>query len=184
MSFLLVKLACANLAVKFSAVNLLNSGAVIYLLWSSILCSRVVRVVVVAKLVILCILFLTSLILGFRAVVVAKLVMLGVSFLTSFILVLKVVLVLVPKLIISGILSSILLILTLCKSFSTKSFFTTSLSLLKGGLSARMTCFKCLRVYFSLKKKIIQFPLSFSLHFQQERASKLLICHLPTKRSV
>ena len=182
MSFLLVKLACANLAVKFSAVNLLNSGAVIYLLWSSILCSRVVRVVVVAKLVILCILFLTSLILGFRAV--AKLVMLGVSFLTSFILVLKVVLVLVPKLIISGILSSILLILTLCKSFSTKSFFTTSLSLLKGGLSARMTCFKCLRVYFSLKKKIIQFPLSFSLHFQQEGAPKLLICHLPTKRSV
>ena len=30
-SFLLVKFGCANLAVKFSAVNLLNSGVVIYL---------------------------------------------------------------------------------------------------------------------------------------------------------
>ena len=30
-SFLLDKFACANLAAKFSAVNLLNSGVVIYL---------------------------------------------------------------------------------------------------------------------------------------------------------
>ena len=44
--------------------------------------------------------------------------------------------------------------------------------------------FKRFRVYFSLKKKIIQFPLSFNLYFQQKRAPKLSICHLPTKRSV
>ena len=44
--------------------------------------------------------------------------------------------------------------------------------------------FKCFRVIFSLKKKTIQFPLSFSLYFQQKRAPKLSICHLPTKRSV
>ena len=30
---LLAKLACFNLAAKFSAVNLLNSGEVIYLSW-------------------------------------------------------------------------------------------------------------------------------------------------------
>ena len=29
--FFFIKLACANLAAKFSAVNLLNSGVVIYL---------------------------------------------------------------------------------------------------------------------------------------------------------
>ena len=50
-------------------------------------------VVVVAKLVILDILFLTPFILALRAVIVAKLVMLGISFLTAFILVLRVVLV-------------------------------------------------------------------------------------------
>ena len=43
--------------------------------------------------------------------------------------------------------------------------------------------FKCFRVTFSLKKKIIQFPLSFSLYFQQKRAPKLSSGHLPTKRS-
>ena len=60
----------------------------------------------VAKLVILGILFLISFILALRAVVVvAKLVRLGISFLTSFILALRVVL--VAKLVISGILSSI-----------------------------------------------------------------------------
>ena len=36
----------------------------------------------------------------------------------------------------------------------------------------------------TLKKKTIQFPLSFNLYFQQKRAPKLPICHLPTKRSV
>ena len=66
-SLLLVKFAGATLAAKFSADNLLNSGVVIYLLWSGILFSRVVRAVVVAKFVILDILFLTSFILALRA---------------------------------------------------------------------------------------------------------------------
>ena len=43
---------------------------------------------------------------------------------------------------------------------------------------------KCFRVIFSLKKKTIQFPLSFDLYFQQKRAPKMPICHLPTKRYV
>ena len=64
-----------------------------------------------------------------RAVVVAKLAILGISFLTAFILALRVVL--VPKLVISGILSSIFLILVLCTSFLTTLLFTTLLSLLK-----------------------------------------------------
>ena len=34
---LVTKLACFNLAVKFAAVNLLNSGVVIYLSWLGIL---------------------------------------------------------------------------------------------------------------------------------------------------
>ena len=55
--------------------------------------------------------------------------MLGILFLTLFTLALKVAL--VAKLVISGILSSICLILVLYTSFLTKSFFTTSLSLLK-----------------------------------------------------
>ena len=50
-----------------------------------------------------------------RAVVVAKLVILGILALTSFILALRVVL--VAKLVISGILSSIFLILALYTSF-------------------------------------------------------------------
>ena len=66
-SLLLAKFAGATLAAKFSADNLLNSGVVIYLLWSGILFSRVVRAVVVAKFVILDILFLTSFILALRA---------------------------------------------------------------------------------------------------------------------
>ena len=52
-SFLLAKFACANFTVKFSAVNLLSSRLVIYLLWSDILFSTAIRAVVVAKLVIL-----------------------------------------------------------------------------------------------------------------------------------
>ena len=70
-----------------------------------ILSSTVVRTAVVAKLVILGILFLTSLILPLRKVVVVKLVMLDISPLTSYILALRVIL--VAKLVISGILSSI-----------------------------------------------------------------------------
>ena len=92
----------------------------IYLLWLGILFSAAVKTVVVAKLVTLGILFLTSFILALRAAVVAKLVILGISFLTLFILALRVVL--VAKLLISGILSSISLILALYKSFLTTSF--------------------------------------------------------------
>ena len=56
---MLATFACASLAAKYSAVNLLNSGAVINLLWSGILfLTAVGAVVVVAKLVILGILFL------------------------------------------------------------------------------------------------------------------------------
>ena len=62
----------ANLAVKFSAVNLLNFGVVIYLLWIGILFSAAVRAVVVAKLVMLGVLFLISFVLALRALVVAN----------------------------------------------------------------------------------------------------------------
>ena len=55
-----------------------------------------------------------------RTVVVAKLVMLGISFLTSFILALTVVL--LAKFVIPGILSSIFLILSLYTSFLTTFF--------------------------------------------------------------
>ena len=64
----------------------------IYLLWSGIFFSTAVRAVVVAKLLIFYILFLTSFILALGVVLVAKLVM-------------------------SGILSSMILILALNKSF-------------------------------------------------------------------
>ena len=105
----------SNLAAKLSAVNLLNSGVVIYLLYSGILFSTAVRAVVVAKFVMLVILLLTSFILVLRAEVVAKLVILGISFLTSFILALRVVL--VANSVISGILSSLFLILVLYTFF-------------------------------------------------------------------
>ena len=39
--------------------------------------------------------------------------------------------------------------------------------------------FKCFRVIFSLKKKTIQFPLSFSLYFQQKEPQ---ICQFATYR--
>ena len=87
----------------------------IYLLYSGILFSTAVRVVVVAKFVMLVILLLTSFILVLRTEVVAKLVILGISFLTSFILASRVVL--VAKLVISGILSSLFLILVLYTFF-------------------------------------------------------------------
>ena len=51
--FLPIKSACFNLAVKFSAVNLLNSWIVIYLAWSGVLFSTslsfVLKAVVVTK---------------------------------------------------------------------------------------------------------------------------------------
>ena len=99
------KFACANLAVKFSDANLLNSEVVIYLLWPGVLFSIV------------------------SAVVIAKLVILGISFLTSFISALIVVL--VAKLVLSGISSSIFLILALYTSFLITLLFTTSLNLLE-----------------------------------------------------
>ena len=101
--FLLVKFACALLAEKYSTANLLNSWVVIHLSWSwsvvifisisvifvlysgfltkllSILFSAAVgAVVVVAKLVMLGILFFISFILALRAVVVSKLVILDI----------------------------------------------------------------------------------------------------------
>ena len=122
-------------------VNSLNSGVVIFsispifvlqsvfftkLLTLGILFLTAARaVVVVAKLVILGILPLTSFILMLRAAVVVELVMLGICPLTSFILALRVVL--IAKLVISGILHSIFLVLALYTSFLTTTFFTTSL---------------------------------------------------------
>ena len=46
--------------MKFSAVKLLNSGVVIYLRWPGILFSIAVRTLVVAKLLLLGVLFLIS----------------------------------------------------------------------------------------------------------------------------
>ena len=56
-SFLLAKFASDNSAAKYSAVNLLDSRAVIYLICSGFLFSTSVKAVVVAKLVKLGILF-------------------------------------------------------------------------------------------------------------------------------
>ena len=87
------------------------------------------RAAVVAKLVILGILFLISFTLALRAAVVTKFVILRISFLTSFILALRIIL--VAELVISGILSSVSLILALYTYFLATSLFTTSLSSLK-----------------------------------------------------
>ena len=65
----------------------------IYLLWSGILFSTAVTAVLVAKLLILDILFSTLSILVLKAAVIAKLVMLCILFLTLFILAFRVVLV-------------------------------------------------------------------------------------------
>ena len=66
-SVFVTQLAYFNLAVKFSAINLLNSGVVIYLSWSGNLFSDspifVLRTVVATKLLVFGILFLNSLIL-------------------------------------------------------------------------------------------------------------------------
>ena len=128
MAFLFPKFACANLAG--SAVNLLNSGVVIYLSLScsvffflislvfmslsvflsklitlGFLFSAVLRPIVAAKLEILGILSLTSFIVVSRAAVVVKLVILCISLLSLFIFELRIVL--VAKIVISGISSSI-----------------------------------------------------------------------------
>ena len=85
------------------------------LLTLGILFSTAVRAVLLATLIMLGILSLTSFILTLIAAVVAKLLIPGISFLTSFILALRVVL--VAKLATSGILFSISLILALYTSF-------------------------------------------------------------------
>ena len=58
-SSLVAKFICFNLAVIVSVVNLLNSRVVIYLQYPGILFSTAVRALVVAKWVILGVLFLT-----------------------------------------------------------------------------------------------------------------------------
>ena len=55
--FLIAQFACANIAAKDSSVNLLNSGVEIYLPLSGISFTAAVKSIVVAKLVILGILF-------------------------------------------------------------------------------------------------------------------------------
>ena len=87
----------------------------IKLLALGIFLSTAIGETVVATLVILGILFLTSIFLGLRVAVVAKLVILGVSPLTSFISALRVVL--VAKLVVSGTLSSVFFILALYTFF-------------------------------------------------------------------
>ena len=90
------------------------------LLTFGILFSTTVTAVVVAKLVILGILPLTSFIEALIAVVVARFVIPGTSALTEFPLVLRVAL--VAKIVIPGILSSTVFILALYTSFWTTSF--------------------------------------------------------------
>ena len=90
---MLAKFVCLSLAAKFYAANLLKSGVVIYLLWSGILFSTTVRAVVVVKLLMLGIFFLSSFVLALTAAVVANLVIIDISFSRSFILALREVLV-------------------------------------------------------------------------------------------
>ena len=142
---MLAKIACLSRAVKFSDVNLLNSGVVIYLSWlwsvfffsNSLICviirflnklltlgilfSTAVRALIVARLVILGISPLTSFILELRVVLVAKSVILDISPLTSFILALREAL--VATLVISDISSSMFITLALYTSFLNTSFF-------------------------------------------------------------
>ena len=113
-SVFVTKFASADLAAKFSPVNLLNSGVVIYLssLWSVIFFSISLTFFVIVsfftRILTLGILFSTAV----NTDVVAKPpLILGISAITSFIFVLRIVL--VAKVVISGILSSIFLILAL-----------------------------------------------------------------------
>ena len=127
-SLFLAKYVCFSLAAKASAVNLLNSGVVIYLsrFWSiiffppSLIFCDIVRFFL-TKLLTLGILFL----LPVRPLVAAKLVILGISLLAWFALALRVVL--VAKLVMSGISSSMFFILSLYASFLTTSFFLNHL---------------------------------------------------------
>ena len=123
--FFLAKFARNNLPAKFSAVSLLNSKVVIYLSWS-----RSVNVFSVSPMFVLSLVFLTKLLtLGtlfstaVRVIIVARLLILGTLSVNSSFLELRSAV--VAKLTISGILSSILLILY--SSFLTTSFLTTLL---------------------------------------------------------
>ena len=75
-SVLLTYLTCFHLAVKFSAVNLLNSWVIIYLAWSGISFWTslifILRTFVVTKLLVSAILFLTFLEFVFKTVVATK----------------------------------------------------------------------------------------------------------------
>ena len=112
--------------VLFETIFLLR--LIILLLWSvslfSISPSFVSQSVFLTKLLVLGILFSTAV----NSEVVAKPVILGILFLTSFMFVLR--LILVTKLLISGILSSIIFILAPHSVFLTTSFLTTLLNLL------------------------------------------------------
>ena len=75
--------------------------------------------------------------------------MLGISFLTSFVLIL--IAALVAKLVIPSILASIFLVLPVYTSFSTTSFFTKSLSLLKStGVGTNLSSSKLSTLLFKL----------------------------------
>ena len=139
------------------------------LILGNLFLTAVRAVVVVAKLVILGILFLISFILALIAVIVAKLVVLSISYLTSFTLVLRVVL--VAKLVISGIFSSILLILAMHASCLTTSFFTTSLILLRStGAGINLTKCNLSTLFFKLLKLVGTF---FNLSVSNLSASYL-----------
>ena len=90
---MLAKFPCLSLAAKSYAANLLKYGVVIYLLWSSILFSTTVRVVVAVKLLMLGLSSLSSFVLALRAAFVANLVIIDILFSRSFILALREVLV-------------------------------------------------------------------------------------------
>ena len=75
--------------------------------------------------------------------------MLGISFWTSCVLIL--IAALVAKLVISSILASIFLVLPVYTSFSTTSFFTKSLSLLKStGVGTNLSSSKLSTLLFKL----------------------------------
>ena len=79
--------------------------------------------------------------------------MLGISFLTSFVLILSAAL--VAKLVISSILASIFLVLPVYTSFSTTSFFTKSLSLLKStGIGTKLSSSNLSTLLFKLLKLV------------------------------
>ena len=79
--------------------------------------------------------------------------MLGISFLTSFVLILSAAL--VAKLVISSILASIFLVLPVYTSFSTTSFFTKSLSLLKStGIGTNLSSSNLSTLLFKLLKLV------------------------------